>query len=157
MVKAILAAILWLVPHVGESTAKRYAEIIAFEARWYNVHPALMLAIGYGETRWTNHRVSKTNDWGLVQIHVNTRNSNRFFGREWELFLPRVNIREGFRILDMWRTHHDKWCKHAKLKHPFWAHYKWGRMVKGIKHTHKTQRLFDLLVKRFWRRDSPRS
>jgi soluble lytic murein transglycosylase-like protein len=152
--ETILAAILWMAPHVGEQQGKSYADIIAFEARRYRVHPALVIAIGYGESRWRNGEVSKTNDYGLLQIHVNSRGSNRFYGREKELLEPRVNIREGFRILDMWRNHHNRWC--GDKPHPWWAHYKYGRIVKSIKHTHKTQRLFDKLVKRFWR-DSPRS
>lgn len=146
-VKIILAALLWLAPHLGQKEAAQYADIIAFEARWYRVHPALVLAIGFHETKWRNYKVSKTNDWGLLQIHVSRVGSNRFYGRERELFDPRVNIREGFRILDMWRNYHDRWCK---KDHPYWAHYKWGRRVKSIKHIHKTRRLYRLLVRTFW-------
>lgn len=147
--KIIVTALLWLVPHVGPETAKQYADIIAFEARWYRVHPALVLAIGHGETRWRNYKRSRTNDYGLLQIHVSARGSNRFYGRERELFDPRVNIRESFRILDMWRVYHNKWCKGD---HPYWAHYKWGRRVKSVKHTVKTRKLFKLLVRKFWPR-----
>lgn len=145
--KTILVALLWLAPQLKPATAKHYAEIIDFEAKWYRVHPALVLAIGYGETRWNNFFVSKTNDWGLMQIHVNSRGSNRFYGREYLLFNPRVNIREAFRILDMWRVYHNKWCKGD---HPYWAHYKWGRRVKSVKHTFKTRRLYKKLLRKFW-------
>jgi len=150
MVAIILKALLWLAPHLGPQTATEYAKIIAFEARWYRVHPALVLAIGDGESKWRNGKVSTTNDYGLLQIHVNRRGSDRFYGREKELFDPRTNIREAFRILDMWRTFHNKWCKKAKLKHPYWAHYKWGRRVKSVAHTRKTKRLYDQLVRKFW-------
>jgi hypothetical protein len=151
--KIIALALLWLAPHLGPTTAKKYADIIAFEARWYGVHPALVLAIGQGESKWRNHRRSVTNDYGLLQIHV-SKTCPRFQGREKELYDPRVNIRESFRILDMWRTYHNRWCgkKKGRIPHPYWAHYKWGKHVKSIKHTHKTQRLFDQLVHKFWPR-----
>lgn len=147
MTAIILKALLWLAPHLGPQTATEYAEIIAFEARWYRVHPALVLAIGDGESKWRNGKVSATNDYGLLQIHVSVRGSARFHGREKELFDPRTNIREAFRILDMWRTFHNRWCKKG---HPYWAHYKWGRRIKNVVHTRKTKKLFNRLVRKFW-------
>jgi len=152
LTKIIATALLWLAPHLGQQKANHYAGIIEFESRWYKVHPALVLAIGHFESRWRNHKISPTNDYGLLQIHVNRRGSHRFYGREKELFDPRVNIREAFRILDMWRTYHNRWCKAA---HPYWAHYKWGRRVLGTKHTHKTRRLYRLLVQKFWPKGHP--
>lgn len=149
LTKIIATALLWLAPHLGAKKANTYADIIAFESQWYRVHPFLVLAIGKFETNWRNGHRSRTNDYGLLQIHVSKRGSPRFYGRETELFKPRVNIREAFRILDMWRTYHRKWCKKP---HPYWAHYKWGRRIKSVKHTHKTQKLFDQLVRKFWPR-----
>lgn len=149
MTAIIVKALLWLAPHLEPQTATEYAKIIAFEAEWYRVHPALVLAIGHGESRWRNGKVSQTNDYGLLQIHVSVRGSNRFYGREKLLFDPRINIREAFRILDMWRTYHKRWCRRA---HPFWAHYKWGRRVKNLEHTVETGKLYHRLLQKFWPR-----
>lgn len=143
----LVAAILWLSPHQDFATANYYADLIAFESRWYDIHPFVVVAITHVESGWNPTKVSRTNDWGLMQVHVARRGSNRFLGREKLLRDPRVNIREGVRILAMWKRVHRRWCKG---EHPYWAHYKYGKKVKAdLSHAEKVQRLFEALSSRF--------
>lgn len=145
--KALVAAIIWLAPGLGGDAA-RYADLIAFEARWYRVDPLLVVALIQVESGWKPRKRSVTNDYGLLQVHV-SRSCPRFKGRERELFDPRVGIREGVRILSMWREFHDRYCRRAKLSHPYWAHFKWGRRVRGINHATKVRKLYEALRNKF--------
>lgn len=142
----ILAAILWLAPHQSHTAVKRYADLIAFEAKWYKVDPLLVVALIHIESNWHPRKKSVTNDYGLLQVHVARRGSATFLGREKDLYEPRTNIREGVRILAMWKNYHEK---HCPGEHPYWAHFKWGKRVKHIDHAIKVRELYTALVHRF--------
>ena len=144
----IAAAILSLAPHVGRKTSSSHARHIHRAAVRYDVHPLLMVAIAHIETsrKWNPRLVSRTTDYGLMQVHVAVRGSARFLGRELQLFDPAINFREGARILRMWKNYHDRTCT---TPHPYWAHYKWGFRVKNIDHALKVLRLYRQLKDRF--------
>lgn len=142
----LVAAMLWLSPAQPHKKVQTYADLVAFEAKWYRIDPLLVVAIIQVESGFRHNKRSTTNDYGLMQVHVARRGSSNFYGREKELYDPRVNIREGTRLLAMWRGYHDRWCKGD---HPFWAHYKWGRKVKHIEHAIKVLALRDLLARKF--------
>lgn len=143
----IVAAILWLVPHLGHVKAAEYAKLIVFESRWYRVDPFDVLSIIQVESRWNTKKKSVTNDYGLMQVHVARRGSSRFLGRTRELLDPATNIREGTRILDMWLRYHEKYCKPGS--HDPIAHYKWGKVVKNDEHARRVRKLKVFLVKKF--------
>jgi soluble lytic murein transglycosylase-like protein len=148
MIHYIASAIVWLSSFHSPEIVKKYADLIAFEAKWYKVHPFLVVSIIHIESKWKKNKKSITNDYGLMQVHVARNGSERFLGREKELFDPRTNIREGVRILAMWRKYHKTYCKDSS--HPFWAHYKWGKKVKeDISHALKVEAIFHILLNRF--------
>jgi hypothetical protein len=144
--KSIILAITFLMPGLSQPIAKKYADLIVFEARWYKIKPKLVVSLIDVESKWSRLKKSVTNDYGLMQVHVSKRGSETFYGRESELYDPRTNIREGVRILAMWKHYHETKCKGD---HPFWAHYKWGKKVGEISHAVKVQKLLDLLESMF--------
>lgn len=142
----LIAAIMWLTPTQSHVKIQKYADLIAFESRWYNMDPLRVLAIIQIESGWRARKKSVTNDYGLMQVHVARRGSSNFYGREKELYDPRTNIREGVRILAMWKQYHKKYCKGA---HPFVAHYKWGKYVKNTEHAERVEALRAQLERKF--------
>lgn len=168
----LLAAIMFLAPHVPKTVAKDYAKIINVEAARKQIDPLLVVSFIHVETfrKWDPKVKSVTNDYGLCQVHVAARGSANFLGREEELFRPKTNIREWVRLADMWRAYHYRECEiHTqvcyddptegpfgctdevlhKANHPWWAHLKWGYRVKDREHAMKVKRVYDSLRKRF--------
>ena len=168
----LLAAILFLAPHLSKPTARNYARIIKTEAVRKQIDPLLVVSFIHVETfrRWDPRVKSVTNDYGLCQVHVAVRGSARFLGREEELYNPRTNVREWVRLADMWRAYHYRECEiHTKVcyhdpeegpwgcenmvlhkaDHPWWAHLKWGFKVKDQKHAMKVRNIFEMLRRKF--------
>jgi len=139
----LVTAIMWLAPQLGAATAGHYARLVEFETRWYKADPVVVLALIQVESQWNTRKRSRTNDYGLLQVHVARRGSSRFYGRERELYDPRVGIREGVRLLDMWRRYHVRKC--AEAAHPYWAHMKWGYTVRDTRHAERVQAVVDRL------------
>uniref|UniRef100_A0A6H1Z9K2 Putative transglycosylase n=1 Tax=viral metagenome TaxID=1070528 RepID=A0A6H1Z9K2_9ZZZZ len=141
---AVEATIQRLAPQLKPETAREYADLVAFEARWYGLESARVLAYITVESGWGSRKVSKTNDYGLMQVHVSRRGAPRFLGREKDLLDPRTNVREGCRILAMWRRFHGRWCPAG---HPWIAHVKWGRKIparKGaLSHSRRVKVVYD--------------
>jgi len=144
----LLAAILLLAPHLPRTTAQLYARIIKTEAARKKVDPLLVVSFIHVETvrGWNTRVKSVTNDYGLCQVHVAARGSETFLGREEQLFIPKVNIREWVRLADMWRAYHQK---EGDDSHPWWAHLKWGYKVKDTNHAMKVKRLYESLKRKF--------
>jgi hypothetical protein len=145
----LLAAILFLAPHLSKPTARNYARIIRTEAARKQIDPLLVVSFIHVETfkRWDPRVKSVTNDYGLCQVHVAVRGSARFLGREEELYNPRTNVHEWVRLADMWRAYHRRACNDHH--HLWWAHLKWGYRVKDQKHAHKVRQIFEMLKRRF--------
>lgn len=163
---ALISAILYLAPHVGPNQARHYANAIWFEARWYRVDPFLVVALAHAESGFVRTARSKSHDYGLMQIHVTP--GTRFHGHRRLLFLHRFNIREGTRLLAMWRNYHSSRCKtkrrirsktRSRIRsdhpywtkprsgHPYWAHYKWGRRVKTRAYALRVGRIYRSVLK----------
>jgi soluble lytic murein transglycosylase-like protein len=152
----IAAAILSLAPGVPHARVTEIAEAIAREARWYDVDPLLVVSIASVESGFNARKHSKTNDHGIMQVHVAPRGSARFLGREAELYDVRTNVREGVRLLKMWQRYHERECevwanvgwddralgapkaemghthmRVAESSHDYLSHYKWGKTPRG--------------------------
>src|SRR5512137_1016176 len=129
----LLAAIIFLAPHLGRTVARTYARIIRTEAARKDIDPLLVVSFIHHETykKWRTRIKSPTNDYGLTQVHVAARGSATFLGREEELYDPKTNIREWCRLAHMWRAYHQRACVGAK--HHWWAHMKWGYKIKPTK------------------------
>lgn len=141
MVKVVLAAILFLAPHVSHQKARSYAHRIVQEAERRDVPPLVVVAIIHHETggTWRTKLKSRTNDYGLMQVHVSLTTHRRYLGREKLLYNPDVNIYWGARFLQMVKRWHAKRCVGS---HPWWAHYNWGfRILSDRKYVRKVRKI----------------
>jgi hypothetical protein len=170
----LLAAIMFLAPHLPKTVAKGYARIINVEAARKRIDPLLVVSFIHVETarQWNSRLHSVTNDFGLTQVHVAANGSASFLGREEELYNPATNIREWSRLADMWRAYHKRECGTRRMEcyegipgvwaqswcitkvvrqpdHPWWAHLKWGYRVKDTEHAMKVKRVYEGLKRRF--------
>jgi hypothetical protein len=146
----ILAAILWLAPHVGETTVARYAGYIEREAKRWEVDPLLVVAVIEHETggTWNPAARSRTNDWGLMQLHVSRTTRAGYLRRPERLLVPRLNIRLGVRALALWRRRHAAHCPTGP--HAWWSHYNQGVRVRdGGAYGRRVGRIFERLQTRF--------
>lgn len=127
--KSILLAIMFLVPGLGPTTAKKYAGIIDRVSVIYQIDPLLVVSIIHVETAktWKKKIRSVTNDFGLGQIHVSKDSNPELLGREEVLFDPATNIRYAAKTLAMWKSWHVRVCDE---RHPWWAHYQAGRVIR---------------------------
>jgi len=158
-VKAIIAAILWLAPHVGQQRAEVYAELIADAGACYRIAPLLIVAKIQLETRgsWRENAVSPTDDYGLAQLHVSATTHAEYRGLEHLLFEPDRNIWMAARLLRYWQSYHDRHClRTGREDHPWWAHYQWGNKVRNLRSARRVGRLYRELVRKF-RRGIPQS
>lgn len=144
----VLAAVVWLAPHLPTATATSYAAIIHGEATRRELDPLLMVAIIHYETvyRWDPRSKSSTSDYGLMQCHVSQTTNPEFLGREHLLFDPRRGVACGARMLAMWRRWHTTRCRQ---RHPYWSHYQFGYQIRNLKWTRKVERLYWELARHF--------
>lgn len=159
--------------------AARYARIVRKMAMHRAVHPLLVVAFIQVESAksWNPRLVSRTNDYGLTQVHVAERGSARFLGREHELYDPATNVREWVRLAAMWRNYHQRKCEVrvevcysgpegpwgcsmevlTHSNHRWWAHLKWGYVVKNTEHADKVEGLLLWMLRRLQRARQPRA
>jgi soluble lytic murein transglycosylase-like protein len=121
--KVVLAAILWLAPHLGADTSKVYAGLITGHAEDAKLDPLLVVAIIHLESEFKARIKSRTNDYGLMQVHVSRTTFRRYRGREHLLYDPDRNIRCGIKLLKAWKAYHERKCSHD---HKWWEHYNHG-------------------------------
>jgi soluble lytic murein transglycosylase-like protein len=146
----ILGAILSLAPQLPASTAERYAVLIDREARRYDVDGLLVVAVIDRETggSWNPKALSKTNDFGLLQLHVSSTTHPGYLFRPERLYNPRVNIRLGARLLRLWKSYHAGHCG-QRAEHPWWSHYQWGKRVRNPASGLRVGKVYSALVKKF--------
>ena len=137
----LLAAILWLAPSLGLAQAEHYAALIDRYAT--DVDPLLVAAIIKVESRYRRRTVSRTDDYGLMQLHVSETTHERWLGRERELLEPARNVRLGVRMLRYWRRWHLRKCKGG---HAWWAHYNWGARIGNRRYERKVGKLYRALL-----------
>jgi len=149
MLKMILAAILFLAPHLDASYAAHYSRLIIHESKRQRIDPLLVMTIIHVETAksWKMSVKSDTHDFGLMQVHVSKKSNAHLLGFEEVLFQPAVNINYGVRTLAMWRNYHAKNCNDED--HPFWSHYQWGYRVRDLTWTQKVSNLYNRLIGMF--------
>jgi len=123
---AVLAAILWLAPHVGAERADQYAGLITGHAEDAGIDPMLVVAIIYIESRFRSGSISRTNDYGLMQVHVSKTTYRRYLGREHLLLDPDRNIKCGISLLKYWKSYHERICT---SNHRWWSHFNHGKRI----------------------------
>ena len=121
--KIILAAILFLSPHLKQEEAKEYAKIIHAMSTSQEIDPFLIVSIIRVESNFKRTARSKTSDYGPMQIHVSRTTFSELRGHEWMLYNPTLNVYLGTKHLRMFRKWHHRKCK---PDHLWWRHYKWG-------------------------------
>jgi len=138
-------ALLWLLPAVtSHSTAQDYAKLIQ---RYVSVDHLLVAAVIYVESRGRAKARSRTNDWGLLQVHVSRTANPGYRGRESELLSPQVNIRVGARSLAAWRRYHEAHCRGKR--HHWIGHYNQGTRVRSRHYERTVLALYRRLVARY--------
>lgn len=143
--KLVVAAILFLSPSVSHKRAERYSSRIIKEAKRRKVDPLLVVSIIHHETggTWREKLRSRTNDYGLMQIHVGPKVHQKYIGREHLLYRPGVNIYWGIRFLKIARWWHRKRCR-RKAHHSWWVHYNWGfRVPKNRRYERSVRSILD--------------
>jgi hypothetical protein len=141
-----IRAVRHLAPQLGKATSRRLAKIIDREAGRRHVDPLLAVAFVHVESSWNPRLRSHTNDFGLAQVHVAARGSERFLGREAELYDPQTNLREWARLADMWRSY----CRReGHVGHPWWHHLKFGYRVRDHHRERKVDRVYFYLTRTF--------
>jgi hypothetical protein len=143
----ILAAILWLSPQVGVSQARVYSEIIEQECRRWSVDPLIVVATIHLESRWNRKARSRTNDFGLLQLHVSATTHSGYLRKPERLFNPRTNLRLGIKMMALWKTYHAGRCR--GMNHPWWSHYQHGKHVRNSASGRRVSRIYELLLSRF--------
>jgi hypothetical protein len=149
VLKLILPAILFLAPNVPTHKARSYSKRIIKEASRRGVPPLVVVAIIHHETggTWRTKLKSRTNDYGLMQVHVSRRAHKRYIGKEHKLYNPDVNIYWGVRFLYYSKRWHQKNCKDD---HPWWAHYNWGfRVLRNRRYPRSVGKILARLKRRF--------
>ncbi len=119
----ILAAILFLSPHLDKETATKYANVIHTMSKTQEMDPFLIISIIRAESNFAHNRKSKTNDFGLMQLHVSRTTFRELRGYGTLLYDPELNVYLGTKHLRMFRKWHHKKCG---PDHLWWRHYKWG-------------------------------
>lgn len=109
-------------------SATLYSGLIEKWARRRNVDRLLVASIIHNETggTWNPRLKSRTNDYGLMQLHVSRTTHSKYIRRERLLFNPNRNIRLGTRAMKFWKWYHRNRCKG---KHHWLLHYNQGRRV----------------------------
>lgn len=120
--------------HLSQEERLEYSIYIVEAARVNKLDPYLVTAVIWHESKFQKGVKSPTKDYGLLQVHWQKLYPQ--LGEDWlvgltreSLMDPMTNIFAGTRQLahirsSCRRRHHDT------QDHPWWAHHKWGNVVK---------------------------
>lgn len=143
----VMKAILWLCA-VSPGQAQEYAKHVVVQSERREVDPLLVVAMMYSESRCKRRVRSRTNDYGLMQLHVAPDTHASYQGREHLLFDPRRNIRLGVKVLALWRNYHFTRCRNPEAHH-WWSHYQWGGRVRNPRSGARVAEIYGTLRRRF--------
>lgn len=121
--------------HLTEEQRFQYAFYMVEASQETSLDPYLIASVMWHESRFQDGVRSRTNDFGLMQVHWQKLHPQ--LGENWLVGLtketlmdPRNNIFSGAREL----AHKRRFCRrkrHDPEDHPWWAHHKWGNVVKS--------------------------
>lgn len=143
----ILAAILWLAPHLGQPRAEVLAAVTAREARQHSLDPLIVISYVQTESRWRSWLKSKTEDSGLGQVHVSATTNPELLGYQRALLNPEYNLAVTASMMRMWRNYHERECDGGD--HHWLDHMKYGYQPKNGRYSKKVLHLHRLLRQRF--------
>jgi hypothetical protein len=119
--------------HLSQEERFEYSVYIVEAAQQHKLDPYLVAAVIWHESRFQKDVKSRTQDYGLLQVHWQKLHPQ--LGEDWlvgltreSLLDPRTNIFAGTREL----AHNRHLCRrrrHDPGDHPWWAHHKWGNVV----------------------------
>ena len=148
MIELLTAAVLLLHPTLGEDRVREYAVLIVRESHKQKISPVITAARTQVESRFRPHKISRTNDYGLMQLHVSRTTRPKWIGREKELLDPETNIKEGVKALRYWKNYHSRYCKKRRAHH-WWLHYKYGNRVPGMERTKRARKAMKKAMRYF--------
>jgi hypothetical protein len=145
--KALIAAILWLAPYIGQHRADTYARMIHAHGKRADIDGMLIVALTHKESRFRRWAY-KSKNYGLMQVRVSASVNADLIGRERLLFVPRINFSRGMRLARMWKRYHEKHCGND-AGHYWHSHYQHGRHVSDPGSGERVRALYRKLVSRF--------
>jgi soluble lytic murein transglycosylase-like protein len=109
--------------------ASRYSTLVEKWSARRGLDKLLVAAVIHKETggSWNPRAKSRTNDHGLMQLHVGRHTRSKFIGKEHLLYNPNRNIKLGTRAMRFWKRHHKLKCQGNN--HHWLLHYNQGRRV----------------------------
>lgn len=148
--KIVLAAILFLAPHLKAGEAQLFARLIDYEAAQAKIPALLVVAIVQMESGFNARARGPTADHGLAQVHVSKTNYPELLGHEYLLYDPVINIHLSVKLMKFWRRWHDTRCYPAH-HHPWWSHLKWGKKIKdgGRSARERAGTVYEKLLEKF--------
>jgi hypothetical protein len=120
----LVCVLLHLGLNPGRINVGQVAEYTCRESTKYRIDPFLVLAIMKRESNFRQlTKPSKTNDYGIMQIHCPPGNRLSWCN-QCDIRKLKCNIHQGIRILDTIRAN----ClgRHAHKKSPWIRHYNWN-------------------------------
>lgn len=85
----------------------KISKTICYYANKRNLDPYMILAIAKHESDFKFWKVSRTNDFGLMQVHSKSKiGSTMLRGRKCNLLKIKCNIRWGTYIMFIWKKNH---------------------------------------------------
>lgn len=137
--------------HLSEAERFEYAFYIVAAAERTKLDPYLITAVMWHESRFQKGTKSRTKDYGLMQVHWQKLNPK--VGETWligmtpaALMDPLTNINAGATQL----AHKKRYCGrkgHDQEDHPWWAHYKWGTVVKSPSYGAAVEKKYKALLR----------
>jgi len=132
--------IAWLAPVLLQTQVNQYSQLVDRAALKYRFDPLFMVALIQAESRFSRYAKSRTNDYGLGQIHVSKTTNAHLLGREHLLYDAAYNIKLITKTLRLWKRYHEKRC--GDHSHHWWSHYQWGRIVRNAVSGNRVRKLY---------------
>lgn len=134
--------ILLVAPYLTTSSVSEYESLIK---RYSNgLDHKLIVAVIWVESRFRSRAKSRTNDYGLMQLHVSSDTHQQYIGRERVLYNPKLNIKLGTKMMRLWRRYHRCRCK--SKKHHWISHYQQGSRVRSLRYERAVLSVLRLLT-----------
>ena len=124
IVEALCAAVIALGMHNADNACK-HMETVVEASKQYDVDPALMVALIYVESRWTDNAKSNAGACGLTQVIPKWTGGKATGGKKYTCSQlqqnPKLSIEVGTQIYSWWLRKYayckpNKWCSPQRRK-----------------------------------------
>lgn len=142
--KLFMALIIVTHPNPKSKTIKPIAKNICYYANKRKLDPYLILGLIRHESNFRTRCVSRTNDYGLMQINIKYR---RY---KCNLFNIRCNIKEGTKKMAIWKRAFSRRSRTHWLRHYNWNNKQHHLRVLWVAEAYRRNKshLFKMIIKR---------